>query len=275
MTGESRRRILLTGASGTLGRFLAPLLSSRYGSLLMTDIADFPDPLPPGARFERADLCDAAAIARLAEGMDAIVHFGGINTEKSFETILSANIVGVANVFEAARQAGARVVFASSNHTVGFYERGQTLAVTDPGRPDGFYGLSKLYGEMLGRLYFDKHGVESVHLRIGSCLSRPTEPRHLSTWLSYPDLERLVCRAVEADDPGVAAVWGISANTRSWWRGDDAGRIGYCPADNAETYADSLSPAADDAVSARYQGSAICAKGFTRDSPGEAAGPPF
>jgi uronate dehydrogenase len=271
MTGESGRRTLLTGASGTLGRFLAPLLSSRYGSLLMADIADFPGPLPPGARFERADLCDAAAIARLAEGMDAIVHFGGINTEKSFETILSANIVGVANVFEAARQAGARFVFASSNHTIGFYERGQTLAVTDPGRPDGFYGLSKLYGEMLGRLYFDKHGVESVHLRIGSCLSRPTEPRHLFTWLSYPDLERLVCRAVEADNPGVAAVWGISANTRSWWRGDDAGRIGYCPADNAETYADSLSPATDDAVSARYQGGVICAKGYTRASAGKVA----
>lgn len=273
MTRESHRRILLTGASGTLGRFLAPLLARRYGSLLLTDIADFPGPLPAGARFERADLCDAAAVARLAEGTDAIVHFGGINTEKSLETILSANIVGVTNVFEAARQAGARVVFASSNHTIGFYERGRTLTVTDPGRPDGLYGLSKLYGEMLGRLYFDKHGVESVHLRIGSCLSRPTEPRHLSTWLSYPDLERLVCRAIEAENPGVAAVWGVSANTRSWWRDDDAGHIGYFPTDDAEAYADSLSPATDDAVSAHYQGGAMCANGYTRVPP-EAAEPP-
>jgi len=258
------RRLLLTGASGTLGRFLAPRLAGRYGSLRLTDIAAFPDPLPPGATFEPADLCDAGAIARLGEGMDAIVHFGGINTEKSLDAILPANIVGVTNVFEAARQGGARVVFASSNHTVGFYERGQRLTAADPGRPDGLYGLSKLYGEMLGRLYFDKHGVESIHLRIGSSLARPTEPRHLSTWLSNPDLERLVTCAVEAENPGVLMVWGVSANTRSWWHGDDAARIGYVPADNAETYADGIGVATDDAVSARYQGSAICAAGYTR-----------
>jgi uronate dehydrogenase len=257
----TNRRILLTGASGTLGRLLAPLLSGRY-SVLLTDLVDFPGPLPPGARFELADLRDAAAVARLAQGMDAIVHLGGINTEKSFETILAGNIVGVTNIFEAARQAGARVVFASSNHTIGFYERGETLAVTDPGRPDGFYGLSKLYGEMLGRLYFDKYGVESVHLRIGSCLARPTEPRHLATWLSYPDLERLVCRGIEAESPGVALVWGISANTQSWWRGDDAERIGYFPADNAESYADSVSPVTEDAITARYQGGAMCTRGY-------------
>jgi len=258
------RRVLLTGASGTLGRLLAPVLAGRYGSLRMTDIADFPDPLPSGATFEPADLADAGAIARLGRDMDAIVHFGGINTEKPLGAILPANIVGVSNVFEAARQGGARVVFASSNHTVGFYERGQTLTGADPGRPDGLYGLSKLYGEMLGRLYFDKHGVESIHLRIGSSLARPTEPRHLSTWLSNPDLARLVACAVEAKNPGILMVWGVSANTRSWWHGDDAARIGYVPADNAEIYADSIGVATDDAVSARYQGSAICAAGYSR-----------
>ena len=259
------RRVLLTGASGTLGRFLAPRLASRYGSLVVTDLVDFPGALPAGATFEPADLCDAAAVARLADDMDTIVHFGGVNGEKSFETVLAANIVGVTNVFEAARQARARVVFASSNHTVGFYERGEILSVTDPGRPDGLYGLSKLYGEMMGRLYFDKHGVESIHLRIGSCLARPTEPRHLSTWLSYPDLERLVFRAIEADHPGVAAVWGVSANTRSWWRGDDAARIGYVPADDAEAYAHDISAATDDEISARYQGGSFCAAGYTRN----------
>ena len=167
MAGNGRP-VLLTGASGTLGRLLAPQLASRYGSLRMTDIVDFPGPLPPGAEFQRLDLSDAAAFAQMAHGIDTIVHFAGIGTEQAFEAILAANIVGVAHVFEAARQAGARVVFASTNHTIGFYPRGETVAITDPGRPDGFYGLSKLYGEMLGRLYFDKHGVESVHLRIGS-----------------------------------------------------------------------------------------------------------
>ncbi|HEV2675386.1 MAG TPA: NAD(P)-dependent oxidoreductase [Aliidongia sp.] len=264
MTAECDRPILLTGASGTLGRLLVPLLASRYGSLLMTDIVEFPNALPPGVEFVRTDLSDGPTFLRLARRAGTIVHFAGIGTEQAFEAILAANIVGATHVFEAARQTGARVVFASTNHTIGFYPRGQALTMADPGRPDGFYGLSKLYGEMLGQLYFDKHGVESVHLRIGSCLARPTEPRHLSTWLSYGDLARLVHAGVDAAHPGVAAVWGVSANTRSWWHGGDAARIGYFPADNAEDFADSVRAPVEDPVAARYQGANFCAKGYTR-----------
>jgi uronate dehydrogenase len=259
-------QVLLTGAAGTLGRVVTPALAERYGSLVVTDLADIPGALPPGVRFERADLRDATMIARLAQGMDAIVHFGGINTEKSFESILEGNIVGTVNVFEAARAAGARVVYASSNHTIGFYRRGEHLTAASPGRPDGFYGLSKLYCEMLGRLYFDKHGVESVHLRIGSCLPRPTDARHLATWLSYPDLVRLATSAIEAPSPGCALVWGISANSGAWWDGDDAERIGYAPTDDAETYREEI-PAVtkDEGTAALYQGGPFTAREYRRE----------
>lgn len=258
-------RVLLTGAAGTLGQVLAPAMAERYGSLVLTDLADLPKAPPPGARFERADLRDAAAIARLAEGMDAIVHFGGINVEKQFDDILEGNIVGTTNLFEAARQSGARVVYASSNHTIGFYPRGEHLTIDSPNRPDGFYGLSKIYCEMLGRLYMDKHGVESVQLRIGSCLPRPTDARHLATWLSYPDLIRLVASAVEAPKPGFAMVWGISANTGAWWHGGDGTRIGYAPLDNAETYRGEIpDESKDEGIAARYQGSRFTAIGYSR-----------
>lgn len=259
------KRVLLTGAAGTLGRVVTPALAERFGALLLTDLVDIPGDLPPGARFERADLRDAAAIARLAQGIDAIVHFGGINTEQPFETILDGNIVATFNIFEAARQAGARVVYASSNHTIGFYPRGEPLTAASAYRPDGFYGLSKIYCEMLGRLYSDKHGVESVHLRIGSCLPQPTDARHLATWLSYPDLVRLVLSAVEAPAPGFALVWGISANDAAWWHGDDAERIGYRPADNAESYRAELPEATkDQGIAARYQGSRFVALGYSQ-----------
>ena len=259
------KRVLLTGAAGTLGRVVTPALVERYGALLLTDLVDISGDLPSGARFERADLRDTAAIARLAQGMDAIVHFGGINTEQPFETILDGNITGTFNIFEAARQAGARVVYASSNHTIGFYPRGEALTTSSAYRPDGFYGLSKIYCEMLGRLYYDKHGVESVHLRIGSCLPRPTDARHLATWLSYPDLVRLVLSAIEAPSPGFALVWGISANDAAWWHGDDAARIGYRPADKAETYRAEIPEATkDQGVAARYQGSRFVALGSSR-----------
>ena len=132
------RKIVLTGASGTLGRVLAAGLAARYAPLVLTDIAAFPDPLPHGARFIPADLTDAAVMAELCEGASAIVHFGGINGEKPFETILSGNIVGTHTIFEAARRNGARVVYASSNHVVGFYPRDARLdIVIGPARDGG------------------------------------------------------------------------------------------------------------------------------------------
>ncbi|WP_312795151.1 NAD(P)-dependent oxidoreductase [Tianweitania sp.] len=257
------RHILLTGASGTLGRMLAPRLVAHGCQVRLSDINPFPDPVPEGAAFVQADLADEGAVRRVVEGTDAIVHLGGISVEKPFRPIIEANILGLTHVFEAARAEKQRIVFASSNHTIGFYEREETLSTKDPVRPDGYYGLSKAYAEMLGRMMFDKHGLESVHMRIGSCLPKPTEARHLSTWLSHDDLERLIIAAVEADKTGHAVVWGVSANTRSWWKGDDAERIGYRPQDNAETFAPL--PEEGDAITRRFQGGSFTAQDYTRD----------
>lgn len=259
------RLVLLTGASGNLGRVLAPALAAAGFRLRLSDLVPYPDPLPDGAAFAAADLTDASALASLCGDVTDIVHFGGINTETSSQAILNANILGTLNVFEVARRRGARIVFASSNHTIGFYERGRPLTLDDPYRPDGFYGLSKAYIELLGRLYHDKHGVESVHLRIGSCLPEPLDTRHLATWLSYPDLVRLVTAALTAPDPGYALVWGISRNTRRWWTGDDAPRIGYLPQDDAERYLDRVVAEEGEAAALAFQGGSHCAMGFSRE----------
>lgn len=256
------RHILLTGASGTLGRMLAPRLAGKGYALRLSDIAPFPDPLPAGADFIQADLADEAAVRSIVQGTDAIVHLGGISVEKPFREVLDANILGLIHLFEAAREKRQRIVFASSNHTIGFYERGETLSIRDPMRPDGYYGLSKAYGELLASMMYDKHGLESVHMRIGSCLPKPTEARHLSTWLSHDDLERLVVAALEAPETGHAVVWGVSANRRSWWQGDDASRIGYIPQDDAETFAPL--PEEGDAVTRRFQGGSFTAHDYTR-----------
>lgn len=203
--------VLLTGASGTLGRVLAPGLATAGHRLRLNDLVPFPDPMPGGASFAAADITDKAALAAACpDDVTDIVHFGGINTEKDPEAILRVNIWGTLNVFELARERRARVIFASSNHAIGFYPRTQQpLAITDPYRPDGHYGVSKVYAEALGRLYHDKHGIESVHLRIGSCLQKPLETRNLATWLSYPDLVRLVLAALAAPEVGYGVVWGF------------------------------------------------------------------
>jgi len=256
------RLILLTGTSGTLGRLLAPRLAARGYHLRLSDIVPFPDDLPEHAEFVQADLADQLAIQQLVRGTEAIVHLGGISVEKPFAEVIEANILGLTHLFEAARIQRQRIIFASSNHAIGFYERSEKLAVNDPMRPDGYYGLSKAYGELLGRMMFDKHGLESVHVRIGSCLPRPTEARHLATWLSHDDLERLVVAALEAESTGHAVVWGVSANQRSWWHDDDAARIGYVAEDDAEQFAPLPEPGDD--VTRRFQGGSFAAIDYTR-----------
>ncbi|MIL09534.1 NAD(P)-dependent oxidoreductase [Salmonella enterica subsp. enterica] len=256
------RLVLITGASGALGQVLADRLSRRGYRLRLTDKNPFPGALPQNAEFEQADLVDEVAIRKLVAGTDAIVHLGGISVEQPFRPVIDANILGLTHLFEAARQGMQRVIFASSNHTIGFYERGVELDSEYPMRPDGYYGLSKAYGELLGRMMFDKHGLESVHMRIGSCLPAPTEARHLSTWLSHDDFERLIVAALEAEKAGHAIVWGVSANRDSWWRKDDAARIGYVPQDDAARF----EPLAEtgDPVTRRYQGGSFTAIDYTR-----------
>jgi uronate dehydrogenase len=258
--------VFLTGASGTLGRVLTPALADAGHRLRLSDLAPFPDPIPSRATFAVADLTDRAALsAACPADVTDIVHFGGINTEREPEAILHANILGTLNVFELARERGARVVFASSNHAIGFYRRTEApIGITAPLRPDGHYGLSKVYAESLGRLYYDKHGVESVQLRIGSCLPKPLEARNLATWLSYPDLVRLVLAALSAHAPGYAIVWGISRNARRWWIDDDAQRIGFAPQDEAEAFADGVQPETGDDIARAFQGGSHCSIGYSR-----------
>ena len=269
------RPVLLTGASGALGRILAQMLADQGWDMRLTDIAPFPAPLPERAIFTPADLADPGAIQRLAAECGTILHFGGISVDRPFEEVLGPNITGLYHVYEAARQQRARVIFASSNHSIGFHERTTVLHADCQFRPDSFYGLSKAYGELMGRLYWDKHGVENVNIRIGSCFPEPADARMLATWLSADDLVRLAVRATLAEATGHAVIWGASANSAmTWWRGDQRGRIGWAPEDSADPFAlikagqVSASP-----VTERYQGGAYCLNGYTR--PGFAPAQPL
>lgn len=261
--------VLLTGASGALGRVLAQALAAQGWQLRLTDIAPFPGAVPEGASFTRADLNDGAAILRLSEGCGTILHFGGISVEQPFETVMGPNIRGLYHAYEAARREGARMVFASSNHTIGFHERDETIDDSSYLLPDGYYGLSKAYGELTGRLYWAKHGVESVFLRIGSCTPTPLDDRMLSTWFSHGDLIRLVERSTLAPSlgpTGCLVILGASKNSRmTWWRKDGRGIIGWAPQDSVDGYISELAgktsgkPAAE-----HYQGGGYCAQEFSR-----------
>ncbi|MBW8740526.1 MAG: NAD(P)-dependent oxidoreductase [Streptomyces turgidiscabies] len=235
------RTVLLTGAAGGLGTLMRDLLPSYGYELRLFDL----HPIEGEPDAITADLADRAALREAMRGVDAIVHLAGISLESTFEKILKANIEGTYNLYEAAREEGVgRVVFASSNHAVGFTPRPQgsdpLIPVDTPRRPDTFYGLSKSFGEDLAQLYWDKHGLETVSVRIGSCFPEPTSVRMLSLWMSPADGARLFHAALTAEDVGHTVVYGSSANTRLWWDLTTARALGYEPQDDSEPYAAKL-----------------------------------
>lgn len=231
--------LLLTGAAGNLGSLLRPRLSERSGGLRSTDIEPFGPPLP-GEEIIQADLADPGAVDRLTDGVSAVVHFGAVGVEDSFDRILRNNIVATQMLFDAARLAGVkRIVYASSIHVVGLYPTSRVVDSEAPPRPDSYYAVSKVFGEALARLYVEKAGLEIACLRIGVVMDEPKTTRNLWTWLSVPDLLRLVDLCLDWPDLGFAVVYGVSNNDRRWWDNARSG-IPFRPLDNAEAYAERI-----------------------------------
>jgi uronate dehydrogenase len=243
--------VLITGAAGTIGSMLRRSLARPGRHLRLLDVAD-QEPLAPD---EDADLIvgsftDAAVMAAACRDASAILHFGGLST-KDFEwhEFLDVNINGTYVVLEAARAAGvSRVVYASSNHAVGFVPFDREALVPDyvfP-RPDTFYGVSKAASESLGSMYHDRYGLDVVCLRIGSYGERPANYRQLWSWLSPGDCARLVEAAMTTPRPGFRIVWGVSANSRAAVTPDEGHAIGYFALDDAERFADEIASNSDD-----------------------------
>jgi uronate dehydrogenase len=260
------QRVLLTGAAGGVGRWLRRLLPPVYPELRLTDIATPPD-LAPGERFVAADLAALDQVEAVVDGVDGIIHLGGFSVEGPWETILQANIIGCYNLFEAARRKGVkRVVFASSNHAVGFYPRQRRIGTDVTVRPDSRYGVSKAFGEALGALYADKHGLRVLCLRIGHVLDVPVDRRRLAIWLSPEDLVQLVRIGLEHPDLRYEIFYGASLNERSWWDNARAYAFGYRPTGRAEDYRDQALAAEagrpPDPVGDFFQGGPFCSDEF-------------
>lgn len=234
------KKIVLTGAAGRLGSYLREPLTQLADSLVSTDQADELGKLYPGESYVPADLADLDSVNNVLAGADMVVHFGAISDEAPFDEILQSNIIGAYNVWEAAyRQKVRRVVYASSIHAVGMHSKMDAIGVDAPHRPDTFYGLAKCFGEDLGRLYWDKRGIEAVCLRILSC-AQVTSARALGSWLSYDDLIQLVEKSITTPATGYAIAYGVSDNDRRTVDNSGASFLGYRPKDNAEQFADTI-----------------------------------
>ncbi|WP_424256396.1 NAD-dependent epimerase/dehydratase family protein [Castellaniella sp.] len=257
-------RVLLTGAAGGLGRVLRETLKPMARILRLSDVQPLGE-AAEGEELQPCDLADRQAVDELVRGCDAIVHMGGVSVERPFEEILEANIKGIFHIYEAARRHGVRrVIFASSNHAVGFYPQAQTIDAAMPTRPDGYYGLSKMYGEGMASFYHDRYGIETLSIRIGSSFPEPRDRRMMHIWLSYRDLTELIRRGLFTPGIGHTIAFGLSDNKEPWWDNRLAAHLGYTPRDTSEAFRaqiDSLPmPAADDPTMV-LQGGAFTAQG--------------
>ena len=231
------KKLVLTGAAGSLGSRLRAPLAAMCDELLTTDIAESVGDLAANETYVQADLADMNAIKPLLEGADMVIHFGALVDEVPFEDMLGPNFIGAYNIWEAAHIHGVRrVVYASSIHAVGMYPKNEAIGIDVPHRPDTFYGLAKCFAEDLGRMYWEKRGLEAVCLRILSC-APVTNPRAVGSWLSYDDMIQLVQRAIDTPITGFSIVYGVSDNDRAPVDNTAARHLGYRPKDNAEQFA--------------------------------------
>ncbi len=257
------KRVLITGAEGLIGSVLRERLADRYELRALTWRA------VEGLASHVGDIADLDAIRPAFAGVDAVIQLAGHATmDATWEQALHSNIIGVRNVFEAAAEAGVeRVVFASSNHAVGRFENdgmpeiyrpGQTaFPLVDhrvPWRPDSLYGVSKSFGEAIGRYYAEVRGLTVLSLRIGSVTpgddpAAPITPqsafwldltdeekrwRQAATWLSHRDTAQLVGRCLDAELPRghFDIFYGVSNNAGRFWDLSHAEEvIGYRPED--------------------------------------------
>ena len=236
MINPETDRILITGAAGAIGTALRAGLRARWRKLRLTDIRPVAD-LAGNEEFVAADVTDRAAVETLVRDVRAVVHLAGMVGTYTLEDLFRLNARGLFDVFEAARLAGVeRIVFASSNHAFGFYPISEKVSPALPPRPDTHYGVFKVWGETLLQYYYDRYGIRSVSLRIGTYRTLPIDQRSLATWLSPGDVARLVDAALRHPDPGCLVVNGYSNNTRIKTFDPNWEFLGYRPQDNAEDH---------------------------------------
>ncbi len=262
-------RVVMTGAAGGVGGMIRPFLRKLATELVLSDRNEIADAVE-NEKSVPADLTDPDAMERLLEGADGLVHLGGQSVEGDWDAVLNANIIGLYNTYEAARRQGCkRIIFATTNHVVGFYRRQRTIDHRVMPRPDSRYGVSKAFGEALGRMYADKHGLQVFNIRIGNVGDKPLDLRRLAIWISPRDLSQLIGIGLTHPDLHFEVVYGASRNARSWWDNSNAYRLGYDPQDEAEAFADVAHEASlanpDDPITAQFQGGTFCAHEFDGD----------
>ena len=248
------KKVLVTGMSGLIGGLVRERLEGKY---MLSALNRRP---VPGVECHQADIADLDAIRPAFEGIDVVVHLAAMaQPGVTWEELLSGNIVGCYNVFEASREAGVkRVVFASSGSTVSNWDREFPYNAITQGRydevpetwekvdhksltrPAGLYGCTKVFGEALARHFTDTYDISIISLRIGAVTreNRPAAPRGFSVWCSQRDIAQIVEKSIEAPDSVKFDIFDVVSDNKWAYRDISHARevLGYEPEDAAEDY---------------------------------------
>ena len=194
-------KLLVTGANGKVGTAFVNYLDTIEfePELILADLELRED------RSILLDVTDLEACQHACGNVDVVVHLAGIaSPEAKFDAILSANIIGTQNIFEAALTAGVRrIVYASSAQAIEGYSLDTQVHANMQVRPKNLYGVSKAFGEALGAYYAFQTGLEVIAVRIGA-FEYPDDwavmnARDLSAWVEPNDLCHLLKLCIETD----------------------------------------------------------------------------
>ena len=233
--------LAITGGAGRISTALRPRLREDY-RLRLLDVREPVTTLAADEEFQRIDVAGLPAVEAAFDGVDAVLHLAAQpSTSATWTAVLKDNVDATHSVFEAARRRGiAKVVFASTNHVVGFYnlERAWPIDTRVPIRPDSLYGVSKACGEALARYYADAFDMSIICLRIGWFTTRqPSMPALNPLWISARDLTQIVLLSIQS-----SRRFGIynatSNNAQAHWDLQSAREeLGYAPEDDVSTIA--------------------------------------
>ena len=235
------KKILITGGNGKMGRCIAEGLRKAGYRVLSTSRT-------PNAELDivKLDIRDREACINMTREIDVIIHMGYYMGNDNFrEEQVPTNIIGAWNLYEGAVKNGVkRIIFASSNHAVGFYQRTDTLREETMQRPDSPYALTKCFNEICGRYLSDRCGISVINVRIGTFTRTgvPDSIRNCRTWISRRDTQQLFQKCVEADESiRFLTIYGTSANTDGDFDISSLKeKIGYEPLDNGHDYLDEI-----------------------------------
>lgn len=263
-------KVALSGAGGIVGTVLRRELPKHGVDLRSSTGLELASPAYPGEDLTAGDLKQAESVDALLQGVDVLIHMAGTSVERPLDEIIDNNLIALHQVYEGARRHGVkRVVFASSNHAFGMHSASERLGLDAEYRPDGLYGLSKVWGEAMARMYWDKHGIESICLRIGTTKDCPPQDfRQLSTWLGTDDLVRLVLCCINASGVGFAKVWAISNNSHAYYDLSEGNALGFQPLQNADTWSAEVlaKPNTMNEVARAFQGGEFVTLDYSRSS---------